>query len=41
MQNINNKANYELFLTDTECNFINVANRLLENNVERINKANI
>ena len=41
MQNINNNANYELFLTDTECNFINVANRLLENSINRIEKANL
>lgn len=40
MQNNNDnlKPNYELFLTDTECNFINVANKLLQNNVQNINK---
>lgn len=38
MQNDNNKPNYDLFLTDTECNFINVANKLLKNNVQKINK---
>lgn len=42
MQNDNNlKPNYELFLTDTECNFINVANKLLQNNITNIKRINL
>lgn len=36
---INNKPNYDIYLTDTECNFINVANKLLQNNIQEIRKA--
>ena len=42
MQNDNNlKPNYELFLTDTECNFINVANKLLQKSMINIKKVNL
>lgn len=42
MQNDNNlKSNYELFLTDTECNFINVANKLLQKSMINIEKINL
>jgi glutamate racemase len=39
LQNIDNREpNYNLLLTDTECNFINVANKLLNYNVKSIEK---
>lgn len=42
MQNDDNfKTNYELFLTDTECNFINVANKLLQKSMINIEKINL
>lgn len=42
MQNYDNlKPNYELFLTDTECNFINVAKKLLQNNITNIKRINL
>lgn len=42
MQNDDNlKPNYELFLTDTECNFINVANKLLQKSMINIEKINL
>lgn len=41
MQNISNKANYELFLTDTECNFVNVANKLLQKEAVKYNFSKI
>lgn len=34
-------ANYDLLLTDTECNFVNVANKLLQNNITSIKKVNL
>lgn len=42
LQNDSNEPDYELFLTDTECNFINVANKLLQNNnIGKINKVKL
>ena len=38
LENYNEKPKYELFLTDTECNFINVANKLLDNKIKKIDK---
>lgn len=34
-------TNYDLFLTDTECNFINVANKLLQKSMINIKKINL
>lgn len=42
IQNVDNiSPNYELYLTDTECNFINVANKLLQNNITNIKKVTL
>ena len=42
IENVNKEPKYKLYLTDTECNFINVANKLLQNNkIEKISKVNL